>query len=357
MQAGSYQYQGVAQPQSFSQPGYGAAQPIGQQQFYDPEAAEKAAKKQLKQQDRLVRREKRTAREQAEGTSFVKLLCAGTLFTSVLTTVTMFGNSWATVSFVGAGVKMFSISTSLFTIDVDIMCGKNWLEDQLCSVIQKMHGRHSIHDAQQLSCAMTDHACSVMDRMYYASFIIFFFHTVAIICNLCAALFLYYYWNGEATEKVRQYALRFFFFAPFSMLAGTAGWSMVCPDLGQLPMAWTHATSMITGGHNLFGYTEVPTFPFGWCWTLSWIIFVLMSLQLMAWACCFREHQTEDEQNMKEELDKLMMGDPGLLEDPSMSGYSQASTAPTQYGTAQPYNAGSFQNSGATYGVPPGGWK
>merc|ERR1740138_528357 len=124
---------------------------------------------------------------------------------------------------------MMHLSTSLFHIDIDVQCGKNWMEDKLCVVAKDLNGHHTLQQASQLSCAVSTQACQVMTLYYYCSFIIFFCFGFAIIFHFLAALFLYNYWYQSKLPKMKKAALWFFCLAPLLSGIGFVGWSAVTP--------------------------------------------------------------------------------------------------------------------------------
>merc|ERR1719210_2797970 len=106
----------------------------------------------------------------------------------------MIGDSWSYRQFVGLGIQSAIVKTSLFVINVDIRCGKNFLEDKLCKAGNKLNGEHSLSDGTSIACHMSTSSCNILTRTNVASYLIFVFFSLAIIFHILTAIFLNYYW-------------------------------------------------------------------------------------------------------------------------------------------------------------------
>lgn len=264
--------------------GYAEAAPVTQEQQVKLQQEFEAERR---SQDEMKKR------KQQDAENVVIAMCISACVNIFLLVVPMFGGSWAYRSFVGLGLKMMSIKTSLFSIDVDIQCGKNFVEDVLCQAGQRMHGRHSLHQGQSMSCALSSKACDVMGRIHTARLLIFLSYSCTIIMLGVGAVFLYQYWFIECEPRLRKIAVGLHASAPFVGMFGLALWSMYVPDLSELPHGWTGSGSVLRG-LSLFGYHAIQMFPYGWCWMWSFVVFFEMCIGLCIWPWFFRKHNKED---------------------------------------------------------------
>lgn len=297
-----------------------------------------------KRMERAARMERKMQIEQEEGGSFVGCLCAFSLFNIVMLVIPVVGNSWNHKQISGMGVKTMFIRTSLFMIDIDVKCGKNIVEDFLCKAASKMNGLHTLHDAQATACSISTHACSIMDKIYWGSFVIFVTYSTAIVSLLGGAAFLYFYWYHAPLVKVKKLALISFCLALFFAVAGFTAWTAFVPDLMEVPRSWTNGVQGISGG-NLMSYRATQDFNYGWCWCFSICSMLSMLVQLATWPCCFTPHRGEDAAEIAEEDRKMMMaGDLTAYEE------AQALVAPTATSIGVPtYGGPGNANFGSSY--------
>lgn len=282
-----------------------------------PPPMDKARKKQLKEFDRERRLEKRVRQEQEDGGSSVTWLVVFSLLNVVFLVTPMFGTSWTDAQILGTGVKSMQVSTSLFQLHMDIRCGKNPLEDKICKVAQKMSGSHSLHEAQAIACSISGMACSVMDRIYWSSFIIFVTYTVAIVSLLMGALLLNFYWFRSPLAKIRKAAVGAFVLAPTMAVTGFVVWTLIVPEMVEVPRSWSAALMGALGGVDAMGLLNFHcsnSFNFGWCWVFSIVGHVFMILQLLCYACWVTPHQGECAAQMDEERRKVALESGGGTE-------------------------------------------
>lgn len=281
------------------QPGYGmqgaqyAAQapPAPQAPLTDEE--KKKMKRRIDRQ-KLASRKENEYKKDADKT--VQWLVYGNVVNALLLLIPMFGNSWVYQKFTGIGLKMMDINTSLFFVDVDVQCGKNWLEDKLCNSFgKKIHGSHSLPEAGHLACSVyANNACGMVTVTYYCSFIIFIAFAFSILFSFLGALFLHFYWHHNQLPKMRNVSLYMLVMAPFWSAAGLVTWSIVVPDIGELPRGWLSGMAGIPGA-ELFSFKEVPSFPYGWSWCMAILVVFSQICVFMCWPIYFSRGQGEDD--------------------------------------------------------------
>jgi hypothetical protein len=240
-----------------------------------------------------------------EGT--IKWLCSLGVINVCFICVPAFGNSWCYKQFVGIGIKTMQIRTSLFYIDVNVQCGKNWLEDKFCNgVVKKLNGVHSLQEATHIACAVNQALpggtpCEIVSRLYGCSFIIFGTFLLAIIMNLCGVMFLSHYWYSKPLPAVRSWALCFFCGATIFVTSGLLFWVFISPDLEELPRAWTAQTAALIG-NNLFAIKPAPGPKWGWSFIAACVVALLYVVQLALWGAWFVPHEKEEEAMDQETL-------------------------------------------------------
>lgn len=297
-------------------------------------------------------------RKQKDSESIVIYMCIMSVLNMFLLAVPMLGGSWNYRSFVGLGLKIMNIKTSLFYITVDIQCGKNFIEDVLCQAGDRVNGVHSLHQAQAMSCAISNSACEVMSRIYAARLIVFLSFSASIVMLGLSAYFLYYYWFIESAPKIRAWGTTLNTMAPFVGMFGMAFWSLYVPDLADLPKGWTASTSILQG-YSLFGWHAIQAFPFGWCYIMSAIVYLEMCVFLCIWPWFFRESINEEkwkdeQEKQKDELEaKIMAVDCGMpVQQQLMPGASSSAppgAAPGMAGGPPPVMAMQSMQPGAIH--------
>lgn len=197
-------------------------------------------------------------------------------------------------------MKTLTIHTSLVGINVQFECGKNWLEDKICGFFDKLNGYHSLQEFTHLSCTMGGVPCSTMNRIYYGSFVIFICFTLAILVQLGGASFLYFYWYTAPQAKIRKWAVSFMTAGPCLVVAGLGTWTVLTPDLGELPRGWVQLMSSFTG-NSVLGYHTLNGLQYGWSFVLAGFVVMMMLIQVMIFPCCFRAHWREEQTDAEEE--------------------------------------------------------
>jgi len=268
--------------------------PLGLQ----PPLSEDQRWRQQKRLEKATRAERRRLAEEEGNAYTVKCLCWLSVLNIVLLLVPMLGGNWCHRHFVGFGVKSLTIRASLFMIEVDLRCGKNPIEDMVCEPGLKMNGLNTLPNAQAAACAISVPACHVMERIYWASFIVFLSYSLAAACLLGGALLLHFYWHRRPLVKVRQLAQACFCLAPLCGAGGLSAWTLCVPDLEELPRSWNH----LTGGlpHGVLDLRAGPGFPYGWCWLFSLLTAASLLVQAALWPCLFQPHQGEEAAELQE---------------------------------------------------------
>jgi len=302
--------------------------------------------KEFERQQRLARR---VRAEQEDGGSSVNWIVMFSFLNAVFLVVPMFGNSWTDAQILGAGVKAMGVQTSLFQLNMEIRCGKNPVEDRICKVVKKMEGSHSLHEAQALACSIGTLACGVMDRIYWCSFLIFITYTVAICALLMGALLLNFYWFKSPLAKIRKAALVSFIFAPTVAVTGFVVWTLIIPEMVEVPRSWSQAIVGALGpaAQGLLDFHTSNSFNYGWCWVLSIVGHVFMIIQLLVYACWITPHQGETAAEMQEEHRKMRQAEAGM----EMLAEAQPLLEPQD----QQQNAGGMPYGAQAYGAQAGG--
>lgn len=322
-----------------------------------PRIGETEEQRQIRKlQEREDKRYRRRQQEQSDSGNSVKLVCMMCVFHSFCKLFVLSGNSWNHARFTGGGTSLIRISTSMFYIDVDIDCeGKVWPESMMCEVAAPMTGTHWLHKGKSLACGISSSACSVMQRIWWSTFIIFGSFFLAFICDILGAIFLYYYWYDKPLPEARQWAMSFLVGGPLFMATGLVAWSLFTPNLNELPQGWA------PGGYKFFkAVTE--SCPFGWCWWFSIASVIVQVTGLMIIPCFFSHHEAEEaaeeaeiakREGILDEIAQEHMAKARMLDNQAHGPASTASTMPPASG-APSYGYGSSASSsfaGASQGA------
>jgi len=281
------------------QPGMMPDAQVGVMEEFD----EDAFRRELKQEHHInnLKREKgskaRAAqiekeREIAQPGSCITWLLAMSFMFSIMLMIPLNGQSWGYRTFTGLGVKAMHFKTSLWMMEVEIKCGKNWVEDLLCKAAVKANGRHTLHQAVGIMCAISDTACDEMNKIYIASFVLLLGITSAIVMLITGSVLMYYYWNYEPWPTYRSTGLAMIYISPLVGVASLAFWSMIHPDLAVFPDAFNRATSLLSGS-SLFGIKSMDMLPYGWCFYMTCFNLVLLMLFISMVPCMIRHHPDE----------------------------------------------------------------
>jgi len=273
-------------------PGHAAAGNPAWQQTYNPQAAEDAAKQK--------RKDKKKQLKVSDTTNAVKVICVAGIVLAFLVILPCFGSSWQWVHFTGFGVSSLYVGTSLLTMEVNVDCGKNIVENQICHQFQKFEGHHGLMRSKEMACALstghilaTPEACLMLESIVYMSFAHFVFCVFAALFNLCGSAFLYHYWFVQAWEKSRRWALICFIIAEIIIVASTVVYSSMTPNLELFPRAFGGTMYTIVGGEGIFGMKSTHKFPFGLSWfEMLFAIFVGLC-NLLVWIFFFNAHEDE----------------------------------------------------------------
>eukprot|EP00933_Yihiella_yeosuensis_P061081 TRINITY_DN63906_c0_g1_i1.p1 TRINITY_DN63906_c0_g1~~TRINITY_DN63906_c0_g1_i1.p1 ORF type:complete len:374 (-),score=73.46 TRINITY_DN63906_c0_g1_i1:71-1192(-) len=280
-------------------------------------------KEQKKEQERMERREQRARmiekqekQNKTNASSFVMTMSLLLSGTSLLLGIPLFGNSWGHKQFTGLGVSVFTMRTSMFNLEVDIKCKKNFIESRLCKAAEPLKGVHSLHEAQGNACALNGAMCDIMSRYYVGSFIIFTAFSLSILLNLIGSFFHYAYWFVSPLPRLKYFAWGTIVSSPLVALGGVIAWTLYVPNLADLPNAWTSHSKMLMGS-DLFSYKEVHTMNYGWCWIFSLAAIFFMLMQVLTWFCFFSTHEGEEEAVEEEERQNDYLA--AVASDPSMA--------------------------------------
>jgi len=273
------------------------------------------------------RADQKLKEQEAEAGSAVFLI----LFLGMLNAITwclpLFMWGWHHKSFVTVGAKIFTVNTGITRFNISVRCGKNKLEDVICHLLNKTSGSHSLREVMDYAClTQTSVArtfafpvgymlCYMMSMEFYASFIPMVAYPLTAIIYLLAVFLLFYYWEVSNLKAHRTWAMTLFTVAPVVGTAGFIAWTVVAPDLTELPLALTGGpgspigvlfASLGTAAGSGLG-TEVNEVDFGMAWFFS-IVCIFWSLVTLIMLFTFLrpredeiEGKSEDEEEVAEE--------------------------------------------------------
>merc|ERR1719350_935001 len=141
------------------------------------------------------------------------------IINAVLWLMPLIGTSWNHKEFNGVGAEHFILNTGLIIVDVDISCGKNIVEDQVCKLLQVYKGRHTLKKTTDYACQIgragaissgSQEACHMFQQLYYASFAATPACLGAAAGSGAAAGLLYYYSFVSPLKVLRQYTFLLF---------------------------------------------------------------------------------------------------------------------------------------------------
>jgi len=282
----------MMQPQQGPMMG-GPAVPFDEAGFRAKLAAEKEAKQRQREQNaKEVYRKIEEKRNVKGASSFIWWLMASDAFAIMLMGFAMVGQSWADQSFIGTGIKVMHIKTGLFDINIEVLCGKNWLEDKICKLGAKYNGQHDLADFLGTVCSLPfSQSCTDMERMQYASMMIMFGTLVNVIFLLVSHTCAYFYWNEEQNPRWRSRAMVFGCFGPIIGCLVVGFWLVVMPDMQQLPRTWSGPLA----GSSLFGYKPVSGFAGGTCYYLAVTSNIIIAVGHMMFPCYVIHHPKEED--------------------------------------------------------------
>jgi len=253
---------------------------------------------------RKQRRRERRERDKENG--IWSLMILGTVC-AFMWGIPIVGGSWHSKEFNGIGASYFEVHTGLLSINVEISCGKNILEDQLCNLMGKLKGRHSLRSATDLTCAVgqgtsltgNSEACYMMRQLYYASIPPIICFLLALIMYGMAVGFIYYYWFIEPLKRTRNLAHIWFVLGLVFGIIGFGLWTLVSPDIAQFPKAMVGTALRIPAvGGDIFG-NSIDNLPYGWTW--FWCIFSLgfSVATVLVWKVFFHPHPEERDEDVE----------------------------------------------------------
>lgn len=286
----------------------------------DPKAEAEAQEKKTK------RRARRKARKTSDAHTTAKALIATGIVAMVFWIIPCFGTGWNKRMFFGFGIDMLTIRTGLFTIDVVVDCSvMDWgilnleyfrkdekvkkmlhdmnFEEQICKVFRTFNGTRSLHAARDLACVLNTNACQIMSTVFYSSIFLMFSFACSALTSLVSALFLYYYWYTEHLKKIRDWSIGLFAVAPCFGISGFGLYTLLSPDIGDIPRSWSAFVETFNGGTDLFKIIPIPgqesvVQRFGWCFFWSFISCATSATAPIIWGMWFLKHPDEKEHEL-----------------------------------------------------------
>lgn len=318
--------------QPFGQPyGQGFAPPGGQQPLLTEDEMQLQAKDQ-KRAEKEAKRQRRRDEQLSRGLSAVQYLGGFAMLNALLLLVPLFGTSWNSKQIVGFGVRSLMIRSDVFMLSVELDCNKNnFVEGYLCKRLTFMSGRMTLHSALMNSCAISKQACSVMELLFAGSIVLFGCLTLGFCLLVVGTFCLLSYWYSEPNSQVRGVAKACYFLAPLTVTGGVGLWTMLAPDLDEIPRAFMFGNSMNGIAGSAFSMKEAHEFQYGWTFALALLVCISLWIQAVLWSFWFVEHPGEEEA-MKDEDDRIIAlqseyltaqedGRPMLLSNPTPPGY------------------------------------
>jgi len=293
-------------------------------EYKDPKKAKADAESELKGIKRKERKKQRKA-DEAESAA-TSLIVIGVL-AAIAWIVPCLGSRWHTRTFNAMGVYT-EMYTGLFSINFEAHCHQmKWgfgLDDvdamknldpqyAACRVLSTMNGKHNMGAFKDLACSIPGNSCEIMSTIWLSSFLMLFACCVSAIMSLIAALFIYYYWFVEHLKVIRNFALGLFCLAPCMATMAFIMYSLVSPDIGDLPRAWNAwmQTIPFTAGTGLLSVKaigeDVPWNTHGWCWFFLFISFGFAVAGPVVWGTFFKKHPDEDAHILAAEEEKQAM--------------------------------------------------
>lgn len=266
---------------------------------------------------------------------------------SLLLLFPLFGDTWAERMFTATGIRDAKVSQSLFAITVKISCGTSAIAKWpgFCKMVKRtLNGKHSLYDAVGLMCEITPRACSEMNRIFAASFILLIGIPLTIFLSIFGSFMLYYHWNVNPRRKYRTHGIVAMTAAPFVGILSVITWAMLSPDLEVLPHSWMAATPIVGPlGTLIAGWRNIKMLPYGWCFYGTLGILSIMGVYVAIFPCIFipSPHEEEAEELYYETRevmeDRLQMAQEGLPP-PTYGAPTYGAVpmygAPPNYGTA-----------------------
>jgi len=283
------------------------------------EPMSKDEKKQVKKDEkdkekyeRLLRmRQKRDEQLAKDSKGFITGFSGVLLLLGLLLVLSMTGSAWGFKRFVGTGIGVLTLRTSLLYIDVHLSCEKSFfLEKWLCQklfIANDINGIHAMDDSQAAMCAVPGighSACDVMGHAYYANFVIIIAFSLAALCQIFAAFFLWNYFYTLHHPKYRVWANSLTCAGPALAVSGIVLWTVIFPDLSRIPYSVNIAAETLMGGTGVLGFRDMHGLPFGYTWFAAVFVCILMVLQCLVWYCFFRRQDDEDEVAFTDEMEK-----------------------------------------------------
>jgi len=252
--------------------------------------------KKMAEFQRLERVRQQQARQKIQDMkNFVARMVFAQVFFAVCMVVLMSGGYWCTNRLTGAGVGSVVISSSLWTITVDVECRSNVLEEAACRrTFAKIQGSRPLYEMQGHACTLVPSACDVLRRIFESSLVLVFFMVFAAICQLTSAFFLYSYSYTTAHPKLREYSTVLTWLGPMILLVGLTVWSFLAPDLGEIPASLTNIAAMADVA-GILGYHKVHDIQFGRSWFAAVALEICLIIQGIFWNTFFSESENEDE--------------------------------------------------------------
>eukprot|EP00441_Pelagodinium_beii_P044107 CAMPEP_0197651992 /NCGR_PEP_ID=MMETSP1338-20131121/34178_1 /TAXON_ID=43686 ORGANISM="Pelagodinium beii, Strain RCC1491" /NCGR_SAMPLE_ID=MMETSP1338 /ASSEMBLY_ACC=CAM_ASM_000754 /LENGTH=345 /DNA_ID=CAMNT_0043226771 /DNA_START=53 /DNA_END=1090 /DNA_ORIENTATION=- len=252
-----------------------------------------------KQQADFERRERVRRKNEKQGNrdrrNFINRMVFSQVFFAVCLGVLMTTSRWCTNLFTGPGIGTITVSASLLEITVDVDCTSNWLESAACKkTFINIKGTTNLFKSQGQACALIPSTCQVLSRLYASNLALIAFFSGAILSLLFAAFFLYSYAFTSAHPKLRQSANVLVWLGPILAAGGMLLWTLLTPDLAEIPSSLTNLGSMLGLG-ALAEFRGVHSWQYGRSWFGALTVCILLMIQGVFWQTFFERSNNEDD--------------------------------------------------------------
>jgi len=353
--------------------------------FKDPVKEAKEKMKQIEKKDKRSKRRRNDAKTAAE------ILIAFGIFNALMWTIPIFGQGWHKRMFTGFGIGFTQINTSLFAINVKVEChAMDWPfgldseqmsklspEHQICKIFKHMEGQHSLHSGKDLACAISRHACNIMEAVWYSGFFLIFAFAVSALISFIASMFLYYYWYQEHLKQIRNWARGLYCAAPVTGILAFCLYCIIMPDIGELPRSWTASVQSVNMGTGLGEIRSIGEDSFyvryGWCWFFCFITMAFNIAAPIVWGFFFKRHPDEKQHEINAMNERMEIEEAIAQVEETQdyvesgevypSQYKEAAYSPPQYPPSSGYGpqssdpyGGAFAGAAPQSGAAPGSY-
>lgn len=293
----------------------------------------------------------RKVAKQKVANNAVYLLLASIIVVFICIVAVATGKGWYFSKFSGFGFSSLSMTTSLFSITVDISCaGKNTVEKAICRHIAAVQGEYNLLDVQNRLCVLGPPSCATMRQVYGASIVVFASFSVCGLLQLTAGVLLWSYWFVSPLPSVKRWCFACMGLSGLSVLAGVMLWFVSLPDVSAIPMSWNALVSQLPSGELFKVQAATDFLPFGWCFIVYVLLGIFIMGQLLYAAMHFqaRHDEWKAEQEERGEYDSLLDARAGIFAQQYMS----PAGAPMTPGTSYPPPGGPAWQGSPPYKEP-----